>query len=278
MKPRLPIALALLTGAAACQKATPLAVAANLPCDPLAPEPIGLGAIVGVGQDGAGTLYVDAANGIFVSQSGQLIRQHVIGTGQSGAQQFIYSFEPPSPDAGAPAVNLLVQTDGTKAIAMALGPSDSKDFLGQADAGVSLLSVVPDSTVSALPIVNTPNVISYIADVDNGDVLMTTVPMNQDPAAPNGGRSVFYGPPGDVAQRTVVSFQQSLSGTGTLVFMVDGVAYGLNFASVATPGGSPLGTFTLTSLAPQGGTPMSVTLRSPTPTSTPSELSFTCSP
>jgi hypothetical protein len=278
MKPRLLVTLALLGGVTSCQKTTPLAVAANVPCDPLAPGPIGLGTIVGVGQDAAGTLYVDAANGIFVSQSGQLVRQRVVGTGQSGTEQFIFSFEPPTPDAGALAMNLLVQTDGAKAVAMALGPAGSKDFLGQADAGVTSLTVVPDSTVSALPIVNTPNVISYVADVENGDVLMTTVPMNQDPAAPNGGQSVFYGAPSEVAQRTVVSFEQSRSGTGTLVFLVDRVPYGLSFANVAMDGGSPLGTFTLTSLAPQGGTPMSVTLRDPTPVSTPPGLSFTCSP
>jgi hypothetical protein len=271
------VVVALLGGAAGCQKSTPLTVATNVPCDPLAAKPISLGAIVGVGQDAAGTLYVDAANGIFVSQSGQLIRQRLTGTGQSGSDQFLFSIEPPTADAGALAVNLLVQTDGTTAVAMALGPAGSKAFLGQTDMATSL-SLVAASTVSGMPIVNTPDVISYVADVENGDVLMVTVPMNEDPAAANGGQSVFYGPPGQVAERTIVSFQQSLSNTGTLTFQVDGVPTTLAFGTVATPGGSPLGTFTLNSLTPQGGAPMSITLRAPTPTSTPPELSFTCSP
>ena len=43
-------------------------------CDPLAPKPITLGAIVGVGRDATGTLYVDSASGIFVSVSGEPIR------------------------------------------------------------------------------------------------------------------------------------------------------------------------------------------------------------
>ena len=54
-------------------------------CDPLAGSPITLGAVVGVGQGSVGTLCVDAANGIFVSSNSSLIRQHVVGTGQSGS-------------------------------------------------------------------------------------------------------------------------------------------------------------------------------------------------
>jgi hypothetical protein len=46
---------------------------------------------------------------------------------------------------------------------------------------------------------------------------------------------------------------------------------------VSAPDAGPFGVFTLFTLTPQGGAPLSVTLRSPTPTVLPAELSFTCS-
>jgi len=80
-----------------------------------------------------------------------------------------------------------------------------------------------------------------------------------------------------VAQRTIVSFQQSLSGSGTLTFLVDGVSYALAFGNLPSAS-SPLGVFALMGLTPQGGAPMAATLRAPTPASAPPDLSFTCSP
>jgi hypothetical protein len=68
---------------------------AAVACDPLAPKPITLGAIVGVGTAADGMSYVDAANGVFVSSGGELERQHVTGTGQAGATEYLFSFEPP---------------------------------------------------------------------------------------------------------------------------------------------------------------------------------------
>ena len=80
------------------------------------------------------------------------------------------------------------------------------------------------------------------------------------------------------AQRTIVSFEQSLSGNGTLTFQVGSVPYVLVFGNVPSADAGPFGTFALMSLTPQGGAPMSATLRTPTPASPPPELSFTCSP
>ena len=85
-------------------------------------------AVVGVGKDAAGTLYVDAANGVFVSASGKLLRQHVTGSGESGTTESLFSFEAPGDD-GSGAQNLLVETTGAAADAMALGPAGSKAFL-----------------------------------------------------------------------------------------------------------------------------------------------------
>src|SRR4051812_50057879 len=83
-----------------------------VPCDPLAAGPITPGRIVGVGQDADGTLYVDAANGVFVSAGGALIRQRLLGTGPAGANEFIFSFESPAAGAGGPGRGLLGGTAG----------------------------------------------------------------------------------------------------------------------------------------------------------------------
>jgi hypothetical protein len=279
------IALALLGSFAACKSSSLTPADGALPatetaCDPLAAKSITLGTIVGVGQDAAGTLYVDAANGVFVSEGGRLLRQHVTGGGQSGATQFLFTFEPAGDD-GSSARNLLVETSGSTAIAMALGPTGSKSFLGQSDAGVTSLTLVAASTVTGMTVVNTPNVIEYVGDVDSGDVVLATVPLNSDSISidggvEDGGLSIFYGPPSALAQRTVTTFGESLSGDGSLTFLVGDVPYLLTFGMVQGPDAGPLGTFALEGLTPQGGAQLSVTLRSPTPSADPPGLSFTC--
>jgi hypothetical protein len=251
--------------------------AAENVCDPLAPKPITLGAIVGVGADAAGTLYVDSANGIFVSANGKLVRQHVTGTGQSGSNASTFTFEAPGDDASS-ARALLVDTQGSAASAMALGPADSKSFLGQSDAGVTSLTLVASSTVAGLPVVNTPNVISYVGDVANGDLVMATVPLNADAAALGGGLSIFYGPPSEVAQRPVTAFGESLSGNGSVSFLVGSATYGLQFGQVQGPDAGLLGTFALEGLTTGGDAGLEVTLRAPIPTTPPAGLSFTCLP
>jgi hypothetical protein len=250
---------------------------AETTCNPLAAKPITLGTVVGAGKDVAGTVYVDSANGVFVSGSGALNRQRVTGTGQSGNDEFLFTFEPPGDD-GAGTRNLLVETSGSAASAMALGPADSKSFLGESDAGVTPLALVDPATLAGLPVVNTPKLIQYVADVANGGVLLTTVPMNSDSASSNGGLSVFYGPASSVAERAITAFEQTLSNDGTMTFLVDGTPYVLAFGTVNTPDSGPLGVFTLQTLTPEGGSALTVTLRSPAPTTVPSGLSFTCLP
>ena len=249
-------------------------------CDPLAPKPIALGTIVGVGQDAAGTFYVDSANGVFVSAGGQLIRQQVTGSGQSGATQFIFTFEPPGDD-GSSARDLLIETSGANATAMAVGPAGARSFLGQSDAGVTSLTLVAPSAVAGMTVVNTPALIEYVGDVANGDVVVATIALNDssastDSGVDDGGLSIFYGPSGAVAERTITAFGESLSGNGTVTFLVGNVPYVLAFGRVQGPDAGPLGTFALEGLTPQGGAQVSVTLRSPTPTADPPGLSFTC--
>jgi hypothetical protein len=242
------------------------------PCSPLVAAPTTLGTIVGVAEDTSGVLYVDSSNGIFVSSGATLNRQYVNGSGQSG-DDFLFTFEPPGDD-GTGARNLIVVETGGVASAMSLGPPGSKSFSG----GTPLTLVAP-STVSRMTIVNTPNVIDYVADVANGDILLATQSMNNDTPPPsNGGFSVFYGPPAAVAERTVTAFEETLSNDGTMTFLVGGTLYTLAFEAVDAPDSGPLGVFTLESLTPEGGAPLAVTLRSPTPTMLPGGLSFFCSP
>ncbi len=249
---------------------------APIACDPLAPRPITLGTIVGVGTAADGTSYVDASNGVFVSSGAELERQHVTGTGQAGATEYLYSFEPP--DDPAAAQTLLVETDASGvAQAMALGAPGSREFLDQNDASVTPLVLVDPASVSGLTVVNTPNEISYVADVENGSVLLATHPMNPDPQSDTGDLSIFYGPPDDVQERELTAFQQSLSNNGTVTFLVGSDSYVLAFGT-SPRSDAPLGDFELLSLTPGSGAALSVTLRSPTPSELPPELSFSCLP
>jgi hypothetical protein len=276
-------ALALATPLGACTTAGTgggagdAGATAEVACDPLAPKAISLGMVVGVGKDASDTLYVDSSTGIFVSGGGKLLRQHLVGTGQSGTTDFNFNFETPADADPAKASVLLVETTGATASAMALG-SNPKGFLNQADSGATPLTLVDPATVSSLELVNTPNVIEYIADVANGEVLVATLPMNEDSTSDDGGLSIFYGPPSAVAQRTITAFGQSLSNDGTLTFLVDGTPYVLAFGTELAGPDAGLGTFTLQGLTPQNGAPLATTLRSPTPTTLPTELSFSCLP
>ena len=127
-----------------------------------------------------------------------------------------------------------------------------------------------------MAIVNTPNLISYVGDVANGDIVLSTVPTNPDPMSSKSDLSIFYGPLGIVAQRAVTAFEQSRSGNGTVTFLVDGTPYVLAFGMIAAPDAGPLGAFALLGLTAEDREQMAVTVRSPTPTSLPSGLSFTC--
>jgi len=275
------LALGLCDGCGASALTPGGTVGQVVPCDPLAPGPITPGPIVGIGESADGTLYVDAANGVFVSAGGALIRQHVLGTGQSGANEFIFTFESPSVDAGSSERDLLVETTGGTASAMALGPGGARMFLDQSGAGRTTLTLVDTSTIDGLAAVNTPAVISYVGDAANGDVVLATIPLDADPnsasrSLSDGGLSIFYGPPTDVEERVITAFGESLSGNGTVTFLVGNTPYVLAFGMVQEADAGPLGAFTLEGLTPQGGAEIPVTLRSPTPTTPPADLAFSC--
>lgn len=251
------------------------------PCDPLVGRPLTVGTVVGIGQDPAGSLYVDSTHGVFVADNGSatLVRQHVIGTGSSGATEFLFTFEAPGADMSS-ARQLLVETTGSPPVAsaMALGPTGSKAFLDQSPPRTTALTLVDASVASGLAVVDTPNVVSYLADVSNGDVILATVPMNADETSSDGGLAIFYGPPGAVDQRTITAFEKTLSGNGAVTFLVGETPYVLQFGNVDAPDAGPLGTFALLGLTPPGGDTLTVTLRSPTPATLPPALSFSCLP
>lgn len=273
------VACALLVGCSSAARHGDAGQAAATPCDPLAAKPLTLGTIVGVGKDPTGRVYVDASHGVFVVDEGgtKLIRQHVTETGTSGTTEFLFTFEAPGADSSA-AQQLLVETTGSTASAMALGPSGSRMFLNQSTDGTTPLMLLDASTVSGLEVVNTPNVISYLADVSMGDVILATLPMNVDEGSVNGGLAIFYGPPNAVAERPITAFAETLSGNGSVTFSVDGTPYTLDFGQIAAPDAGPLGTFSLLGLTPKGGDELMVTLRSPTPNALPPALSFACPP
>lgn len=78
--------------------------------------------------------------------------------------EYTLTFEAPDSDsAGAEA--LLLDVQGGTASQMALGPGGSKAFLGDADAGVTPLTLVDVSAVAGMTIVNLPGIVEYLGDL-----------------------------------------------------------------------------------------------------------------
>ncbi|MBS2026597.1 MAG: hypothetical protein JST54_01730 [Deltaproteobacteria bacterium] len=244
---------------------------ATASCDPLAPKPITLGTIIGVGRDAQGTLYVDANAGLFISSNGTLYRQVVLGSGQMGNDEFDFNYAQAD---GGGAGALLVETASGTADAMALAPAGTRDFLGQPDAGVTPLQLVDASTVASMPVVNTPNVVEYLADISNGDILLSTLPLSADDSSTNGGRSIFYGSPAGAAQRSLLAFSQSRSGNGSLSFGLDGATATVQFAWTAPTDGGAAYT-SVGSFNDGSGNTLTATVRVPVP-ATLDGLAFTC--
>jgi hypothetical protein len=150
-------ALVLAVAAGGCSSSSSSRGSATSgPCNPLAAPATSLSNVLGVGQGSQGTLYVAdsppdvATPRVFVSVGVKLVRQNVIGAGESGgkpgsAAAYTLMFEPPGADASA-ARALLLAMQGSTASQMALGPADSKSFIG--GPGETPLKVVCTSTIS----------------------------------------------------------------------------------------------------------------------------------
>lgn len=195
-------------------------IAASGPCDPLAPPPTTLAAILGVGKDANSVDYVAdvtpaGQDRVFVSDGGTLERKHVAGTGESGGTEYTFSFgDSPGDTAGLQA--LLIETSGGKAIAMALGPGDSRAFFGGGPGQVPL-TVVSSSEVANLPVQNLPGVVRHVADVSDGTAIVVVGPM--DPYGTSDFR-LFYGKAGAIIEYPIVSFDTD--DYGQYISFVDG--------------------------------------------------------
>ena len=251
---------------------------AEATCDPLAAPPTSLENVLGVGSDGKGTLYVaDKPAGAsepraFVSTGGgSLVRQDVIGSGESGSAEpsvteYSLSFAPPDGDE-ANAQTLLFDVGSGGATGMALGGSDGKQFLG--GPGQTPLTVVDPSTVTGLSIINLPNVVAYVADVSDGTSIVVTSPMDINSSA---DFHLFYGPADAMVERTIVTFNQALSGYPDISFQVGAAQYAMSIGgSFGADGGTGPGPGTLDT----GSASVTFTIRQPTP-ATLSGFSFTC--
>jgi hypothetical protein len=89
-------------GLMACRSAS-TSPSAETACNPLATHRTTLATVLGVGKDEAGTLYVADQGGVatepsivrvFVAINGSLVRQHIVVSGSSNAQDF-ETFENP---------------------------------------------------------------------------------------------------------------------------------------------------------------------------------------
>jgi hypothetical protein len=273
--------LAIMTlGCSTSSSAGAGAGGSSVPCDPLSPSPTTLGAILGVGEDTQSIFCVadevpdSGQDRVFVSNGTTLDRQHVAGTGQSGSPpnaDYTFSFQAPLADAGD-VTALLIQTRGGAVTGMALGPGNSRGFLGASDAGQVPLTVVDASVIAGFTIQNLPAVVEYVLDVSTGNVIVVTAPMD---AWGYSGFRLFYGTASQVVECPIVEYNESLSGSADISFSVGSATYVLDLTVVFGADAGPLGNPGPATLDTGGGNTLAATLRLPTPTSL-SGLAFTC--
>jgi len=261
--------------------------ASSGPCDPLAPPPVILEAVLGVGEDKDSKVYVvdtpDGGGGdrVFVSSGSTLYRQHVAGSGGSGAApnaEYTFTFEDPSDywqqsADGSTGQALLVQVSDGVTTAMALGPSDSKSFIDTPSTTSDPLTVVDAGAAAGMKLQNLPGIVQRVADVSDGRAIVVTTPMD-DYATANW--RLFYGPPSAMVERTVVNAGESFSGSADITFLVDSAQYTVHFTVTYVADAGPLGEIAGPgSLDVGDGGTLAVTERTPTPR-TLAGFSFTC--
>jgi hypothetical protein len=254
---------------------------AETACNPLATHPTTLATILGVGRDEAGTLYVADQGGVptepsivrvFVAINGSLVRQHVVGSGSSNAQD-IETFE--NPDGSTSPRDLAMQIAGGNATSMTLGPEGSaKPRIEGVDAGAAAaLTLVGPTAVRDMPAIDLPGAVSYVADAADGDAIVVTAPLENDQGS--AAFHLFYGTPRAMVERPIVSFNQSLSGYPAIGFTVGSQTYVMAISSVPPADGGLFEAPGPVTVAPGAGAAVIFTLRMPTPT-TLSGFTFTC--
>jgi hypothetical protein len=269
---------AMLTG---CSTSTSTSPPAETHCDPLATHSAALATILGVGKDQGGTLYVADQGGIasepsivrvFVANAGSLVRQDVIGSGSIRGSEDIETFE--SPDRLTAPRDLAIQIAGGNATSMTLGPEGSaKSGIEGIDGGAATaLTLVGASAVQGMPAIDLPGAVSYVADATDGEAIVVTAPLENDQGS--AAFHLFYGTPGAMVERPIVSFGQALSGYPTIAFTVGSQTYVMAISSVPFDGGLGVAPGPVTLVTGDGGG-VTFTLRLPTP-GTLAGFSFTC--
>lgn len=234
-------------------------------CDPLAPPATTLRTVLGAGQHPDGTTYV-ADPRVFLTQGGKLVRQHVVGSGESNngdVTNYSLSFQPAESD-GSDVRSLFLHLQGGAAEAMGVGPDDPKCSLSEGCPGSTPLTLVDPSTVAGLAIVNLPGQVEYVGDAANGDVIAMTAPLEYE----NGtdGFRIFLGPASGAREGVITDILYPGEGAPTITFTLDGGTYELAISTVHPAGGSPWGEPGPATLTRPDGSSVGVTLRLPTPT------------
>ena len=162
---------------------------------------------------------------------------------------------------------------------MALGPGNSRSFLGGADADQTPLRVVDASSIAGFKLQNLPGIVQHVADVGNGKAIVLTVPMD---AWGTSGFRLFYGSVDHLVEYAIAS-ESSDSYGEYISFVVSGTTYNVFFndpfrvdggtgpgpGSLSTGTGGPDPAFT----TPPGA--LQVIERTPTPTSL-AGFAFSC--
>ncbi len=264
----------------ACSSAS-TSPSAETACNPLATHLTTLATVLGVGKDEAGTLYVADLGGVatepsivrvFVASNGSLVRQHVVGSGSSNAQD-IETFE--NPDGSTSPRDLAIQIAGGNATSMTLGPEGSaKSRIEGVDAGAAAaLTLVGPTAVRGMPAIDLPGAVSYVADAADGEAIVVTAPLEDDEGS--AALHLFYGTPRAMVERPIVSFNQSMSGYPAIGFTVGAQTYVMAISSVPSADGGLFDAPGPITVTPGAGDAVIFELRMPTPT-TLSGFTFTC--
>lgn len=252
-------------------------------CNPLAAHPTKLVTLLGIGEDPSGALYVADIGGIpmdptgvrvFVPIHGSLVRQHVIGSGESSAPngEDLLTFQ--SADGSVPPRDLAIHFTGGTVDSITLGPEGSAKLNGEGlDGGATTpLTLLNKSAVRGMPAVDLPETVQYVADATDGESIVVTVPLDDEDSP---AFHLFYGTTAEtMTERPIVSFSQALSGYPTFGFTVGSATYAMSIASVPSDGGLFEAPGPVT-LAKGDGSTVGFTLRMPTPTSL-GGFAFTC--
>lgn len=237
-----------------------------------------LGTVLGVGKDADGTTYLAdtvtspiVTGRVFVSQGRFLFRKRLLGSGSNGDSDYTLTFDD---DSGGAA--LLIHRENGKATAMALGPTNSRGFIGDPGAVTTNLTVEDESVLSAFTLRNLPGdvTIENVADVEDGSEIVVTHPAVDYEYT---DFRLFYGRAPKLAERHVTNTSRGKSGSTVMTFVVGTATYTLNlpWVTVTTPDGGITGGPDVGTLDAGGGKTFAVTQRWPAPTALPG-LSFTC--